>query len=131
VTLDEVCYRQTSTDEDLVRELSMAHAGKPNSVFHSDTKEANRFGVEHGPGVVWYNADNFILKNRDLLASSLSSLMQESGHSLIKDIFLNSTKNQSQTPRSPRLEQSVSALYLVCCQCQTLFMDRLSNSSRC
>lgn len=79
----------------------MAH--KSSKIFHIDSKAPNRFGITHGPGAVFYTVDQFLLKNRDLLASSLEKLMQDSGADLIKGLF---------TPSRVK-PKSVSSLYLV------------------
>lgn len=88
--LDEVCYRQHATDALFVAELGTFATGTSRGnrrSMHGLSPETLQFSVHHAPGPVQYYADGFLVKNRDILASSLENLLKESDNSLVVELF--------------------------------------------
>jgi myosin heavy subunit len=100
--LDNVCYRQHASDATFVLELgTYTNSGTPRASIrktrgiHAINPDTLKFGLHHAPGPVDYSAKGFVMKNRDILASSLENLMQSS-KSLCSDLF-STTGQKGQT----------------------------------
>jgi len=88
--LDMVCYRQNASDNLFVNELSNFSIGTPRAntrCIHLVNPDSLLFSVHHAPGAVEYFAKGFVVKNRDILASSLEQLMKSSKNELCEALF--------------------------------------------
>jgi len=129
--LDEVCYRNQASEsvcclinlacnylfsliiiltvlQDFVSELALIYRTKKHPAFRYDESRPNEFVVRHNPGEVTYIVEDFLVKNRDLLARSLAELMQSSTHALVRELFAGSTSSERKTGTT-----SVASRYLV------------------
>lgn len=97
--LDQVCYRLDAADVDLLNEISLVHKSNPLIKVSS----SSAFTVQHGPSTVTYTIGSFLVKNRDIMASSLENLMSGSKDALLAELF------QAGRPRS--LNTSVTSFF--------------------
>lgn len=62
--------------------------------LHRELRDDEGFLIRHFAGAVCYETHSFIEKNNDALHGSLKSLMVEVDHSLLKELFLDSSDQQ-------------------------------------
>lgn len=74
-----------ATDEGMVMKLTRSCAQFQH--YHCYKNDEPRFGINHFAGPVWYDARNFLEKNRDMVGADITHVMVASSNELISDIF--------------------------------------------
>ncbi|XP_052761642.1 myosin-IIIb-like isoform X2 [Mya arenaria] len=83
--LEEESSLAHSSDQTLLDKLTK-HMGK-NDHFRRAKHRESAFSVVHYAGVVAYNIDGFLEKNRDTLSSNMTALMENSRNNLVNELF--------------------------------------------
>ncbi|XP_059806638.1 unconventional myosin-VIIa-like isoform X1 [Hypanus sabinus] len=88
--IDEESKLPKGTDRTMLNKLSDHHS---NSRVYLPPKSSHdtEFGIAHFAGVVYYNSNGFIEKNRDDLSSSIIQMVQSSSNTFLKQIFQSSS----------------------------------------
>lgn len=91
--LNDVCYRQDARASDFISELELVLGD--NKYFKVVDAEQSLASIEHAPNNVVYNLDTFLVKNRNLLPSSMEILLQSSKLEFVRTLFEKSTCSKS------------------------------------
>ena len=102
--LDEECLFPKATDVTMVEKLNQHFKDHPDYVVLLKARGHPAFGIKHFAAEVEYNGANFLEKNRDNLAGDIVDLMQESGISLVQDVFLGEILSTGQIRPRPHQE---------------------------
>ncbi|XP_066455871.1 unconventional myosin-VIIb [Eleutherodactylus coqui] len=92
--IDEESKFPQGTDATMLRKLNNFHS-KSNIYIASKSVHDTKFGINHFAGLVYYETEGFLDKNRDLLSSDLILLMHSSTSKFLKQIF--QVENSSNT----------------------------------
>ena len=92
VLLDEEIVMPKGTDETWSSKIHQTH-GK-NDHFERIIKKSTAFIIKHYAGVVRYDAEGFLSKNRDTLYQDLYDVLSESKHPLMASIFPKLSENR-------------------------------------
>ena len=84
-TLDEELIIPGGSDKGFMESLTDNQA--TNAVFQRNAKSFRHFGVKHYAGLVEYDSDGFLEKNRDTLQMDLIEMLQTSSNSLIQHLY--------------------------------------------
>ncbi|XP_044146623.1 unconventional myosin-VIIb isoform X2 [Bufo gargarizans] len=84
--IDEESKFPQGTDATMLTKLNSVH-GKSNIYIASKSVHDTKFGINHFAGLVYYETEGFLDKNRDLLSTDLILLMHSSTSKLLKQIF--------------------------------------------
>ncbi|XP_051874537.1 unconventional myosin-VIIa-like [Pristis pectinata] len=84
--IDEESKLLKGTDRTMLNKLNNHHS---NSRIYLPPKSSHdtEFGITHFAGVVYYNSNGFLEKNKDDLSSSIVQVVQSSGNTFLKSIF--------------------------------------------
>ncbi|KAM4695270.1 unconventional myosin-VIIb [Discoglossus pictus] len=142
--IDEESKFPKGTDATMLAKLNEHHS-KSNVYIPSRSIHDAKFGISHFAGIVYYETEGFLDKNRDLLSSDLLLLIHSSNSTFVKQVFhvekspdssvrgtirstsLNHTLKVSDTTKSlPTLggqfKQSLEQLMKILGSCQPFFI---------
>ncbi|KAM8953167.1 unconventional myosin-VIIb [Pelodytes ibericus] len=142
--IDEESKFPKGTDATMLVKLNNNHS-KTNIYIPSKSVHDTKFGINHFAGVVYYETEGFLDKNRDLLSTDLILMIHSSRNSFLKQVFqvekltdpsirgiirhasLNHQKPSSDTSKSlPTLggqfKQSLEQLMKILGNCQPFFV---------
>ncbi|EPY75937.1 myosin-VIIb [Camelus ferus] len=92
--LDEESHFPQGTDNTLVQKLQSVHANNKAFLQPKNIHDA-RFGIAHFAGDVYYQAEGFLEKNRDVLSRDILALVYSSQNKFLQEIFrIESAKNK-------------------------------------
>ncbi|XP_051719592.1 unconventional myosin-VIIa [Ctenopharyngodon idella] len=95
--IDEESHFPKGTDATMLNKMNQEHNG--NKLYiSSKSKHGMHFGIQHFAGLVHYDCEGFLEKNRDALSMDMMELVRKSSNKLLKHIFekemnTNSVKN--------------------------------------
>ncbi|KAM7104181.1 unconventional myosin-VIIb isoform 2-T2 [Molossus nigricans] len=85
--LDEESRFPQGTDITMVQKLNSVHANNKAFLPPKNIHDA-RFGIAHFAGEVYYQAEGFLEKNRDVLSTDILTLVHSSQNKFLRGIFL-------------------------------------------
>ena len=114
--IDEESKFNTSTDKSLALSLHHGHDKNTRDLYIAPRDQGPTFSVVHYAGIVKYNINGFLEKNRDTLAQALQMTMRTSSCILLREMFgakLSRTGSvqPSLRQKSVRKEQSPFAFF--------------------
>ncbi|KAI6649456.1 Unconventional myosin-XVI [Oopsacas minuta] len=114
--IDEESKFNTSTDKSLALSLHQGHGKNPRDLYIAPRDLGPTFSVVHYAGIVKYDINGFLDKNRDTLAQALQMTMRTSSCILLREMFgakLSRTGSvqPSLRQKSVRKEQSPFAFF--------------------
>lgn len=124
--IDEESRFPKGTDLSMLKKLHQQHSKSPYYIKpQSDAK--HEFGIRHFAGVVSYQAEDVLEKNRDTFSADLFDLLQKSRSKFLLELFKGERAMTSETRRkSPTLglqfKRSLDALMKTLSQCQPFFV---------
>ena len=83
--VDEELRMPKGSDMSWLQKMNSAHANHPNYV--ADRGSKTNFNVKHYAGLVNYDANGFLEKNRDQLTDDAYALLQQSSNSFLASLF--------------------------------------------
>uniref|UniRef100_A0AAQ5XKT1 Uncharacterized protein n=1 Tax=Amphiprion ocellaris TaxID=80972 RepID=A0AAQ5XKT1_AMPOC len=124
--IDEESSFPKGTDATMLQKMNQLH-GKGDIYIPPKNNYEKQFGIQHFAGVVYYDSEGFLEKNRDTLSLDLIQLVETSGNKLLKQAFHNELSTGSNTIKSmPTLvgqfRQSLDALMKALTACQPYFI---------
>uniref|UniRef100_A0A3Q1FHC1 Unconventional myosin-VIIb-like n=1 Tax=Acanthochromis polyacanthus TaxID=80966 RepID=A0A3Q1FHC1_9TELE len=124
--IDEESSFPKGTDSTMLQKMNQLH-GKGDIYIPPKNNYETQFGIQHFAGVVYYDSEGFLEKNRDTLSLDLIQLVETSGNKLLKQAFHNELSTGSNTIKSmPTLvgqfRQSLDALMKALTACQPYFI---------
>ena len=84
--LDDQCRAPGTTDKTFANDLYQKLSGKPRFEANFRQVGARQFGVFHYAGLVEYETDGFVEKNRDELPKEASDLLLSSSNDFVKEL---------------------------------------------
>uniref|UniRef100_A0A8C7I0X9 Unconventional myosin-VIIb n=1 Tax=Oncorhynchus kisutch TaxID=8019 RepID=A0A8C7I0X9_ONCKI len=84
--IDEESHFPKGTDVTMLNKMNRAHA-KCNKYIPSKNTHDMEFGIRHFAGVVHYDSNGFLEKNRDALNSGILKLIEASTNTLLQQLF--------------------------------------------
>ncbi|XP_015422968.1 PREDICTED: LOW QUALITY PROTEIN: unconventional myosin-VIIb [Myotis davidii] len=84
--LDEESRLPQGTDATMLQKLNSVHANNKAFLQPKNIHDA-RFGVAHFAGEVYYRAEGFLEKNRDVLSTDILTLVHSSQNKFLREIF--------------------------------------------
>uniref|UniRef100_A0A4W6DHW4 Myosin VIIBa n=1 Tax=Lates calcarifer TaxID=8187 RepID=A0A4W6DHW4_LATCA len=124
--IDEESNFPKGTDTTMLQKMNQVH-GKGGIYIPPKNNYETQFGVLHFAGVVYYDSQGFLEKNRDALSSDLIQLVETSTNKLLKQVFqkdLPSTAdNKKHVPTlTGQFRQSLDSLMKTLTVCQPYFI---------
>ncbi|XP_073938581.1 unconventional myosin-VIIa isoform X2 [Castor canadensis] len=124
--IDEESKFPKGTDATMLHKLNSQHKVNPNYVPPKNSHET-QFGIIHFAGVVYYETQGFLEKNRDTLHGDIIQLVHSSRNKFIKQIFQADVAMGAETrKRSPTLssqfKRSLELLMRTLGACQPFFV---------
>ncbi|KAM4846700.1 unconventional myosin-VIIa isoform 6-T6 [Thomomys bottae] len=124
--IDEESKFPKGTDTTMLNKLNSQHKLNPNYVPPKNSHET-QFGINHFAGIVYYETQGFLEKNRDTLHGDIIQLVHSSRNKFIKQIFQADVAMGSETrKRSPTLssqfKRSLELLMRTLGACQPFFV---------
>ncbi|KAM5316301.1 unconventional myosin-VIIa isoform 3-T4 [Glossophaga mutica] len=124
--IDEESKFPKGTDTTMLHKLNSQHKLNPNYIPPKNTHET-QFGINHFAGVVYYESQGFLEKNRDTLHGDIIQLVHSSRNKFIKQIFQADVAMGAETrKRSPTLssqfKRSLELLMRTLGACQPFFV---------
>jgi len=107
--LDDQCRAPGTTDKTFANDLYQKLTGKPRFEANFRQVGARQFGVFHYAGLVEYETDGFVEKNRDELPKEASDLLLSSSSAFVKELasIIKSTSAQDK-PSSGRAKKNAT-----------------------
>ena len=107
--LDDQCRAPGTTDKTFANDLYQKLTGKPRFEANFRQVGARQFGVFHYAGLVEYDTDGFVEKNRDELPKETTDLLLSSSSDFVKELasIIKSTSAQEQ-PSSGRAKKNAT-----------------------
>ncbi len=107
--LDDQCRAPGTTDKTFANDLYQKLSGKPRFEANFRQVGARQFGVFHYAGLVEYETDGFVEKNRDELPKEASDLLLSSSIDFVKELasIIKSTSAQDK-PTSGRAKKNAT-----------------------
>nr|XP_040150133.1 unconventional myosin-VIIb isoform X1 [Ictidomys tridecemlineatus]XP_040150134.1 unconventional myosin-VIIb isoform X1 [Ictidomys tridecemlineatus] len=84
--LDEESRLPQGTDITMLQKLNSVHANNKAFLKPKNIHDA-RFGIAHFAGEVYYQAEGFLEKNRDMLSADILTLVYSSKNKFLREIF--------------------------------------------
>uniref|UniRef100_A0A8D2DM55 Unconventional myosin-VIIb n=1 Tax=Sciurus vulgaris TaxID=55149 RepID=A0A8D2DM55_SCIVU len=84
--LDEESRLPQGTDITMLQKLNSVHANNKAFLKPKNIHDA-RFGIAHFAGEVYYQAEGFLEKNRDVLSADILTLVHSSKNKFLREIF--------------------------------------------
>uniref|UniRef100_A0AAQ5YI30 Uncharacterized protein n=1 Tax=Amphiprion ocellaris TaxID=80972 RepID=A0AAQ5YI30_AMPOC len=106
--IDEESSFPKGTDATMLQKMNQLH-GKGDIYIPPKNNYEKQFGIQHFAGVVYYDSEGFLEKNRDTLSLDLIQLVETSGNKLLKQAFHNELSTGSNTIKSsvnPKMQAS-------------------------
>ncbi|KAM9761609.1 unconventional myosin-VIIb [Menidia menidia] len=100
--IDEESNFPQGTDATMIQKMNQVHA-KGNIYIPPKNTHDTQFGIQHFAGVVYYDSQGFLEKNRDTLSSDLIQLVETSSNKLLRQVFRNEL-----TPNSSVIKNSAN-----------------------
>uniref|UniRef100_A0A3P8TVQ5 Si:ch73-194h10.2 n=1 Tax=Amphiprion percula TaxID=161767 RepID=A0A3P8TVQ5_AMPPE len=97
--IDEESSFPKGTDATMLQKMNQLH-GKGDIYIPPKNNYEKQFGIQHFAGVVYYDSEGFLEKNRDTLSLDLIQLVETSGNKLLKQAFHNELSTGSNTIKS-------------------------------
>uniref|UniRef100_A0A3Q1FFD4 Unconventional myosin-VIIb-like n=1 Tax=Acanthochromis polyacanthus TaxID=80966 RepID=A0A3Q1FFD4_9TELE len=97
--IDEESSFPKGTDSTMLQKMNQLH-GKGDIYIPPKNNYETQFGIQHFAGVVYYDSEGFLEKNRDTLSLDLIQLVETSGNKLLKQAFHNELSTGSNTIKS-------------------------------
>nr|XP_020465549.1 unconventional myosin-VIIa-like [Monopterus albus] len=124
--IDEESNFPKGTDTTMLQKMNQLH-GKGEIYIPPKNNYETQFGIQHFAGVVYYDSQGFLEKNRDALSSDLIQLVETSSNKLLKLVFQNelssTTDNKKRMPTlSGQFRQSLDSLMKTLAVCQPYFI---------
>ncbi|XP_035884663.1 unconventional myosin-VIIa isoform X2 [Phyllostomus discolor] len=124
--IDEESKFPKGTDTTMLHKLNSQHKLNPNYIPPKNNYET-QFGINHFAGVVYYESQGFLEKNRDTLHGDIIQLVHSSRNKFIKQIFQADVAMGAETrKRSPTLssqfKRSLELLMRTLGACQPFFV---------
>ncbi|XP_075402443.1 unconventional myosin-VIIa isoform X2 [Tenrec ecaudatus] len=124
--IDEESKFPKGTDTTMLHKLNSQHKLNTNYVPPKNSHET-QFGINHFAGIVYYETQGFLEKNRDTLHGDIIQLVHSSRNKFIKQIFQADVAMGSETrKRSPTLssqfKRSLELLMRTLGACQPFFV---------
>ncbi|KAM4771803.1 unconventional myosin-VIIb [Rhinophrynus dorsalis] len=142
--IDEESKFPQGTDATMLTKLNSIHS-KNNIYIPSRSIHDTKFGINHYAGVVYYETEGFLDKNRDLLSTDIILMIHSSGSRFLKQVFqvekstvlsnrgsikhtvLNNSKKVSDTTKplptlGGQFKQSLEQLMTILGSCQPYFI---------
>uniref|UniRef100_A0A8C4ZSU1 Myosin VIIBa n=1 Tax=Gadus morhua TaxID=8049 RepID=A0A8C4ZSU1_GADMO len=121
--IDEESSFPKGTDRTMMQKVNKQH-GKGDIYMAPKNDHEKQFGIRHFAGVVFYDSQGFLEKNRDALSADVIELVETSTNQLLKQAF--KTDLAPGTKRSPTLigqfRKSLEALMKALAACQPYFI---------
>ncbi|XP_041355506.1 myosin-VIIa-like isoform X2 [Gigantopelta aegis] len=124
--VDEESKFPQGTDQTMLNKLHQHHRSnnnylKPKSAFNTT------FGLNHFAGVVFYDSEGFLEKNRDTFSADLIQLIQTTKNKFLKKLFSNDismgTDTRKRTPTlAAQFKRSLDSLMRTLGTCQPFFV---------
>ncbi|KAL3988122.1 suppressor of cytokine signaling 3 [Sarotherodon galilaeus] len=130
--VDEESHFPKGTDATLLEKLNQHHKGNKIYIASRSERDTN-FGICHFAGLVQYDSNGFLEKNRDAVSSDIIKMLDMSANKLLRDIFeselstngikagLADTRKQVPT-LSGQFRQSLDSLMKALSACQPFFI---------
>src|SRR5690606_20636813 len=111
--LDDECIIPEGSDSKFMNKIEEAHLKNPK--FQTDTKrklqDSFNFEIEHYAGVVRYNGEGFMKKNKDSLFQDMYDLLTTSNSENMKILFpVDETSQRSKKSISFQFRQQLNSL---------------------
>uniref|UniRef100_A0A6I8PI47 Myosin VIIA n=1 Tax=Ornithorhynchus anatinus TaxID=9258 RepID=A0A6I8PI47_ORNAN len=124
--IDEESKFPKGTDSTMLHKLNSQHRLNPSYVSPRNNHQT-QFGINHFAGVVYYETQGFLEKNRDTLHGDIIQLVHSSKNKFIKQIFQADVAMGAETrKRSPTLscqfKRSLELLMRTLSACQPFFV---------
>uniref|UniRef100_A0A8C6QNL8 Myosin VIIA n=1 Tax=Nannospalax galili TaxID=1026970 RepID=A0A8C6QNL8_NANGA len=124
--IDEESKFPKGTDATMLHKLNSQHKLNPNYVPPKNSHDT-QFGINHFAGIVYYETQGFLEKNRDTLHGDIIQLVHSSRNKFIKQIFQADVAMGAETrKRSPTLssqfKRSLELLMRTLGSCQPFFV---------
>uniref|UniRef100_A0A8C8MFQ5 Myosin VIIBb n=1 Tax=Oncorhynchus tshawytscha TaxID=74940 RepID=A0A8C8MFQ5_ONCTS len=116
--IDEESHFPKGTDVTMLNKMNRAHA-KCNKYIPSKNTHDMEFGIRHFAGVVHYDSNGFLEKNRDALNSGILKLIEASTNTLLQQLF---EKERQVSTLSGQFRQSLDSLMNALSKCQPHFI---------
>ncbi|XP_039878393.1 unconventional myosin-VIIb-like isoform X1 [Simochromis diagramma] len=84
--VDEESHFPKGTDATMLEKLNQHHKGHKNYIASRSERDTN-FGICHFAGLVQYDSNGFLEKNRDAVSSDIIKMLDMSANKLLRDIF--------------------------------------------
>ncbi|XP_054579020.1 unconventional myosin-VIIb isoform X2 [Eptesicus fuscus] len=84
--LDEESRLPQGTDATMLQKLNSVHANNKAFLQPKNIHDA-RFGIAHFAGEVYYQAEGFLEKNRDVLSADILTLVHSSRNKFLRELF--------------------------------------------
>jgi hypothetical protein len=117
--LDEECVLPAGSDaklrekfdEALVAVAASAGVSSTDAVYATVRGDKTHFDVRHYAGVVRYDADGWLDKNRDSLLAHLELLMLQSANAFVRDLFLPHCMDTASDTARSRVRVTLAGLF--------------------
>ena len=103
------------TDLSMLEKLHKQHSGNTNYI-KPKSSQVRSFGIAHFAGIVYYDAEGFLEKNRDTFSNDLFDLLSTTKSPFLKELFKNERAMVSQFGVSGLLSWFVKKISLVFAQ---------------
>nr|XP_020504807.1 unconventional myosin-VIIa-like isoform X1 [Labrus bergylta] len=84
--IDEESHFPKGTDSTMLNKMNQQHNGNKNYIA-SKSQHNTDFGIRHFAGVVYYESEGFLEKNRDAVSSDIIKMVDVSTNKLLRQIF--------------------------------------------
>ncbi|XP_058494755.1 unconventional myosin-VIIa [Solea solea] len=91
-----------ATDTTMVLKMNQVH-GKGDVYIPPKNDHETQFGIQHFAGVVYYDSQGFLEKNRDALSLDLILLVETSDNKLLKQVFKKELSSSSKKKSNSRM----------------------------
>uniref|UniRef100_A0A7N9CI20 Myosin motor domain-containing protein n=1 Tax=Macaca fascicularis TaxID=9541 RepID=A0A7N9CI20_MACFA len=125
--LDEESRFPQGTDLTMLQKLNSVHANNKAFLQPKNIHDA-RFGIAHFAGEVYYQAEGFLEKNRDVLSTDILTVVYSSKNKFLRELFnLESAETRLDSNKRPstlagQFKQSLDQLMKILTNCQPYFI---------
>ncbi|MBZ3889845.1 Unconventional myosin-VIIb, partial [Sciurus carolinensis] len=127
--LDEESRLPQGTDITMLQKLNSVHANNKAFLKPKNIHDA-RFGIAHFAGEVYYQAEGFLEKNRDVLSADILTLVHSSKNKFLREIFnlepaetkLGHDSIKRPSTLAAQFKQSLDQLMKILTNCQPYFI---------
>uniref|UniRef100_A0A0N5CDU2 Myosin motor domain-containing protein n=1 Tax=Strongyloides papillosus TaxID=174720 RepID=A0A0N5CDU2_STREA len=111
--LQEECVVPNGNDISMLEKLTKTLDGEIFQKARQSVKNNNNshFTIKHYAGIVGYNIEGWVEKNRDTVDNNVLEIMGTSNHSLLKIFFKNINNANNNTNKNSRTSTTVTSLY--------------------